>query len=77
VVLDSFLKFSKHCVKLAAATKEENNRRSKRIRVGIGCMPSGGENGGGGRVSLKRATLLVFIQSEVQTRLSDMTVECE
>ena len=35
-------------MKLAAATREEKNRRNKRIRVGIGCIPSGGGNGGRG-----------------------------
>jgi len=34
------LKSSKHCVKLAAATREEKNRRSERVRAGIRCMSS-------------------------------------
>jgi hypothetical protein len=46
VALGSFLKSSKHCVKLAAATREERHRKRKRIRVGIGCMSPRGRDRG-------------------------------
>ena len=49
-------------MKLAAATREEKNKRIKRIRVGIGfiMISSGGGNGGVGAVKLKQETPPVF-----------------
>ena len=48
IALGSFLKSSKHCVKLAAATREENDRKKKKNRVRTGRMLffwGGRENG--------------------------------
>lgn len=58
--LGSFLKSSKHFVKLVAATREEKNKRSRRIRMHVGGMVSAG-----GKETRARATklkpLLVFL----------------
>lgn len=78
IALEFCLKSSKHCVKLAAATREAKNKRGKRARVEIGFMSWGGEQGDGGmgREGWKRATLLVFIGISVRRGKLECAHDC-